>query len=84
MVDEQITVEMVEKSRPPWGRILLAAIIAFGLIMFVVQNTVDTEISWLFFDAEGPLWVVIVIAAVGGSVLVEVLGWLVRRSRRRR
>ena len=55
-----------------------------ALIAFIVQNRSDTEVTWLFIDGTWPLWVVIVIAAVAGAVLSEVVGWLLRRRRRQR
>ncbi len=72
------------KDRPLLGRIIVVGAVTVALALFVVQNTADTGLSWLFFDATGPLWIVIVVAAVAGAVLSEMLGWMVRRSRRRR
>ena len=73
----------VDEHRPPWGRIIVVALVALALILFVVQNTASTEISWLFFSGEGPLWIIIVVVAVLGAVLSEVIGWMVRRNRRK-
>lgn len=64
--------------------VVSAAVIAIALIAFIVQNRSDTEVSWLFIDGTWPLWVVIVIAAVAGAVLSEVVGWLLRRRRRQK
>lgn len=63
--------------------VVSAAVIAIALIAFIVQNRSDTEVSWLFIDGTWPLWVVIVIAAVAGAVLSEVVGWLLRRRRQK-
>lgn len=60
-----------------------AAVVAVALIAFIGQNRDDTEVNWLFLDGTWPLWLVIVVAAVLGAVLSEVLGWLIRRRRRR-
>lgn len=73
----------VDERRPPWGRIIVVGLIALALILFVVLNGADTEVSWLFFDTNGPLWVVILVSAVLGAVLSEVIGWMVRRKRRK-
>lgn len=64
--------------------VVSAAVIVIALIAFIVQNRSDTEVSWLFIDGTWPLWVVIVIAAVAGAVLSEVVGWLLRRRRRQK
>ncbi len=64
-------------------RLVVAVLLVVALIFFVVQNGDDVAFEWLVFDMTGPLWVVIVVASVGGAVLNEVFG-LVRRRRRRR
>lgn len=80
MAEQEIA---VDEHRPPWGRIIVVAIVALALILFVAQNTASTEISWLFFSGKGPLWIIIVVVAVLGAVLSEVIGWMVRRNRRK-
>ena len=76
---------VVEEEQDSTGlvRVIGAALIAAALIAFIGQNRSDTQVSWLFLDAVWPLWLLIVIAAVLGAVLSEVLGWLIRRRRRR-
>ena len=64
--------------------LVVAVLVAVALIFFVVQNNDEVAFKWLFLDMTGPLWVVIVVAAIAGAVLNEVLGFLRRRRRRRR
>ncbi len=64
------------------GGLVVASIFAAAFIVFVAQNTTETGVTWLFFDASGPLWILIIVAAVAGALLSEVLGFLWRRSRR--
>lgn len=64
--------------------LVAVVLVAVALIFFVVQNNDDVAFSWLIFDMTGPLWIVIVVAAIAGAVLSEVLGWVRRRHRRRR
>jgi uncharacterized integral membrane protein len=73
----------VEEIRKGRGGIVIAAIVAVALIVFVSQNTDDTKVTWLFFDGTAPLWIVIIVAAVAGAVLAEILGVVWRRRRRR-
>ncbi len=76
---------LVEEGKESTGlaTVIGAAVVAIALIAFIGQNRDDTEVNWLFLDGTWPLWLVIVVAAVLGAVLSEVLGWLLRRRRRR-
>ena len=80
-----------DRSTSPTGRkwsvrpgVVIALVIAAALIVFVVQNDSKVPVTWLFIELNGPLWAVIVAAAVAGALLSQVLGWVVRRTRRRR
>lgn len=64
--------------------VVLALLVAAALIVFVVQNDREVPVTWWFVEVNGPLWAVIIVAAVAGAVLTEVLGWVVGRRRRRR
>ena len=72
-----------EKENTGVLTVVSAAVLAIGLIAFIVQNRSDTEVTWLFLDGTSPLWIVIVVAAVAGAALSEILGWVLRRRRRR-
>ena len=65
------------------GTVVSAAVLAVAMIAFVVQNRVETDVTWLFLDGKWPVWLVIVVSAVAGAVLSEILGWLIRRRRRK-
>lgn len=69
-------------SIPPG--LVAAVLLVVALIFFVVQNGDDVAFEWLVFDMTGPLWVVILVAAVAGAVINEVFGFVRRRRRRRR
>ena len=63
--------------------VVLALLVAAVLIVFVVQNDREVPVTWWFVEVNGPLWAVIIVAAVAGAVLTEVLGWVAGRRRRR-
>jgi len=65
-------------------KLLAAALVAVGLVAFIVQNTESTPVQWLVFDGSAPLWIVILAAAAAGVVLSELGGWLLRRRKRHR
>ena len=64
--------------------ILGALLAAVALLVFILQNTDEQEITWLFFDATAPIWVVIVVTAVLSVALVQLVLFVWRRRRRRR
>ena len=80
-----------DREKSPAGRkwsvrpgVVIAIVVAALLITFVVQNDNEVPVTWLFVKVNGPLWAVIIAAAVAGAALSEVLGWVVRRTRRTR
>jgi uncharacterized integral membrane protein len=79
------TVEPVPKHVPPvrvrptrtgtaWVALGVAALLAVLLIVFLVQNTRNTEISFLWMTANTPLAVALLIAVVGSVLLTLILG----------
>ncbi len=78
MSDEQVN---QRRTRPGLGKFVAAALVAAALVAFVVQNTDSTPVQWFFIDRSAPLWLIIVVSAVAGAVLSEILGWIIRRRR---
>jgi uncharacterized integral membrane protein len=74
-----------------WVALIAAALIAVLLIVFLVQNTHSTEISFLWMTTSTPLAVALLIAAVGSVLLTLIVGTarisqlrrLVRKNRTR-
>ena len=63
------------------------AIAAIGggaaLVIFVLQNTIDVPVKFLFWDFTWPLWLLVIVSAVAGALVWFGLGVL-RRHRRRK
>jgi len=57
-----------------WVALIGAALLAVLLIVFLVQNTHSTEISFLWMTTSTPLAVALLIAAVGSVLLTLILG----------
>jgi uncharacterized integral membrane protein len=57
-----------------WVALGGAALLAVLLIVFLVQNTRSTEISFLWMTTSTPLAVALLIAAVGSVLLTVILG----------
>jgi len=60
--------------------LLVVAVLA---IVFVVQNTEQSEITFLFWDVTTSVWVAIALALGLGVLLGQLLAALRRRGRRR-
>ena len=63
--------------------ILAAIIAAVLLLIFILQNTRQTKVTWFVLDKQGPLWVVIAVTAVVSALLSQLLSFAWRRRRRR-
>lgn len=65
------------------GFLVLAGVLAAGLLAFIFQNTETVSFDWLFWSFEAPLWLVLLITAVLAFVIGQfALMW--RRHRRRK
>ena len=61
----------------------IASLAGVGLlIVFMVQNTEDVELNFLFWDFTGPLWLLTIVSALLGALAWFGLG-VIRRHRRR-
>lgn len=57
-----------------WAGVWIAAIVFIALIVFMLQNTRSTDVSFLGMHGALPLAMALLIAMVGGVVLTLVLG----------
>ena len=53
------------------------------LLIFVVQNTDDVQLDFLFWDFEWPLWLLTIVSALLGALVIFGIG-VMRRHRRRK
>jgi uncharacterized integral membrane protein len=62
----------------------IATLVGGGaLVIFVVQNTNDVHVDFLFWDFTWPLWLYTIVVAVFGALMWFGLG-VMRRHRRRK
>ena len=62
----------------------IATIIGFGALgLFMLQNTDDTRVEFMFWDFTWPVWLLVLVSATLGAVIWLGLG-IVRRHRRRK
>ena len=60
-------------------RLVLAIVLVAALVVVALDNTDDVRLGYAVGDANAPIWMVLVIAAVTGVVI----GWLLRFRARR-
>ena len=63
--------------------LILASIVVIVALVFVLQNTEDTSVDFLFLSTQAPLYVVIIISMILGSLLT-MIAMAVRKRRKRR
>jgi uncharacterized integral membrane protein len=79
---ENVPADSSEKRAIGGGAI--ATIGGLGLlVIFILQNTDDVPVSFLFWDFTWPTWLLILVSATFGAVIWLGLGVL-RRHRRRK
>jgi uncharacterized integral membrane protein len=58
---------------------MLIAAILVAIVLVALDNRSDVRVGYVVGDTEGPIWIVILAAAVAGMLI----GWLVRHRPRR-
>ena len=69
-----------ETREGPGTKLIAASVIGVLLLLFVLQNTDEADVDFLFFSGTHPLWMMAVVV----GALAFAAGWLVGRSRARR
>lgn len=81
------TDEPAERTSPfrgPSPRLVGGGLLVAAVVAFVVQNTEDTDINWLFLEATQPLWVVLLVTAAATLLGAELITSAYRRRRRKK
>jgi uncharacterized integral membrane protein len=75
--------ELPDEGRKISPAIIVALILGVVLLIFIVQNSDDTDVTWIFADSSTPLWVVILVSAVAGYLIGQLIEAGIKRRRRR-
>ena len=66
------------------ARMVLGALAAVALIVFIAQNTGETRVNFLGWDWDLPLFLLLLITIVLSVVCTEIVSWYMGRRRRSR
>lgn len=69
------------KTRPAVAKTLIAAMLAVLFFGFLVANSDDVDVEFLWWKESLPLWLILMMSALAGIVIWE-LGSYLRRRRR--
>lgn len=70
--------------RGPSIKLIALLLVVVALAIFFFQNGGDAPVSFLWLDAEWPVWLVIGVSVVAGIVLDRLGSWQWRRAGRRK
>ena len=62
--------------------VVVGVVVTIAIVLLIVQNGESAQLDWLMFHFKMPLWILIILTAVAGAIVWELVkvGW--RRSRR--
>lgn len=86
MAEERVPQSMTPKPKPATRKvspeIIAAAVLAVVLVIFIVQNDTDVKVSWVVFSRRASLWTVILVSAVLGYLIGQLIEFGLKRRRR--
>jgi len=82
-MEEQPQVQVRRPRRRGYGRLIVVAVIAVVILVFILQNGAGVRLNFLWFDFTWPSWLVIILSLVLGVVVGLLIGAYARRPRRR-
>ena len=84
MAEEQVPQSQTPKpaKRNVSPEIIVAAALAVILLIFIVQNDTDVKVSWVVFSQRAALWTVILVSAVVGYLIGQLVEFGLKRRRR--
>ena len=79
MAENETTTEPVDGGSGVNVRLVLGAIAAAALGLFIFQNTDDAEVNFLWMSGNIPLFLLLLITVVLTLILAMVGTWILRR-----
>jgi uncharacterized integral membrane protein len=62
------------------ARIVIGIVVVIVLVALIVDNTRDVKIGYVFGDASMPAFVLVLLAAVLGGIVGQLVGWRSRHN----
>ena len=78
---DSVFAQAVERIIHLSGRTILIIVLSVLALIFIFQNTRDTQIHVLFWDSDRALWLWLLILFVGGFVVGSLFPWFRRRKK---
>lgn len=82
-MEEQPHVQVRRPRRRGLGRLIVLAVIAVVVLLFILQNGADTQLNFLWFDFTWPAWLVLILTLVLGVIAGLLIGAYARRPKKR-
>lgn len=77
--------EVAQRSKGDQRRqaahLVAGAVLGAALLSFVLQNTANVSLSWLFFSFSAPLWLLVIIIVGASLGLGKVGGYFFKRTK---
>ena len=61
--------------------LVLAALLGAALVIFIIQNTESQKVSWLSFEVNLAMWIIVLGSAAIGALLSTMARMLLRRRK---
>jgi uncharacterized integral membrane protein len=78
-VADEVEVQPVEKEKGLNARLVLGLLAAVALALFVVQNTDDAEVKFLWMDGSIPVYLLLLVTVILTLIVTLVVVWVRRR-----
>jgi uncharacterized integral membrane protein len=80
-VADSIISKGVERIKHLSGRAIVIIVLSIVALIFVFQNTGNTQIHVFFWDSDRPLWLWLLLLFAGGFVVGSLFPWFNRRHK---
>ena len=82
-VQEQPQLQTTQPQRGGMGKLIILGVAGVVLLIFIFQNSVDVEFSFLFWQFTWPAWGMLLVTLVVGFLAGLLTATVLRRRRRR-